>query len=157
MMMVVVATLAQTGHLTNDSLGEFSGTLTPVSIEETPAGLSNAQLLQDLFSRINDFYQQQHSWPRNWKPYNFTDVALNPEDYAQLINGLYWSPHGSNIGIANVKGDQYEVYVKTVSGEMKHLTDGWSIWCDIPTQVCYYHTIAPVNEVDFSSIVVTTN
>ena len=159
---IVILVLGLTGRLTaNDLNANFiSGSLAqtaPGNVTVTLAPLSNQQILQDMYSRISNFYQLHKSWPRTWSPYNFTDVGLNPADYSQAINGLYWSPHGSNIGIANRSGDAYEVYVKKLDGTMLHLINGWSIWCDVSTSVCYYHTIAPGNEVDFSSIVVTSN
>ena len=158
---IVILVLGLTGRLTASDLNVdfISGAsrTTQDTITATPAPLSNQQILQDINSRILNFYNLHNSWPRTWSPYNFTDVGLNPTDYSQAINGLYWSPHGSNIGIANRSGDAYEVYVKKLDGTMLHLVNGWSIWCDVPTSVCYYHTIAPGNEVDFSSIVVTSN
>jgi hypothetical protein len=38
-----------------------------------------------------------------------------------------------------------------------HLYDGWSIWCLATNQVCYYHTVAPGNEVDLDTLTVITS
>jgi Flp pilus assembly pilin Flp len=157
---VILAVLLLTGRLTAIGLRfDFSSSQTPTigtaAATDTPIPLTTAAILQDMQSRIMAYYQLHHSWPRTWSPYNFTDIGLNPDDYSQPINGLYFSPHGSNIGIANKAGDSLQVYVKNLDGTMQHLIDGWSIWCDAASSVCYYHTIASGNEVDISSIVVT--
>ena len=159
---IVILALVLMGKLTASDLSPdlMSGNstlITPVNVTAAPGPLSNQQILQDMYARTLSYYQLHKSWPRNWSPYNFTDIGLNPADYSAAINGLYFSPHGSNIGIANVKKDNYEIYVKKLDGTMVHLVNGWSIWCDVPTSVCYYHTIAPGNEVDFSTIVVTSD
>ena len=160
--LVVLGVLYKLGLLSSDALGKNASLLsspeaTKISETSTPSPPDNDQILEDMKSRIQSFYEAHDKWPRTWSPYNFTDVGLDPVDYTSPINGLYWSPHGSNIGIANRAGDNYQVYVKKLDGTMVHLVDGWSLWYDVPSGQCYYHKIAPGNEVDFSSIVVTSN
>jgi hypothetical protein len=99
-----------------------------------------------------DFYQQHGRWARTWAPYNFTDLGLNPDDWDEPIDGLYISPHGDEVGIANRKGDNLDVYVDDLEGNTKKLYDGWSIWCPVNNLNCYYHTVAPGNEVDINTI-----
>jgi Flp pilus assembly pilin Flp len=110
------------------------------------------QIISDFQSRILAYYKKNGRWPRTFSPYNFTDIGLNPADWSQLVNGLYFSPHGSEVGIANRMNDNIQVYVNDLSGKTLHLYDGWSIWCPVGKPTCYYHTVAPGNEIDINTI-----
>jgi Flp pilus assembly pilin Flp len=125
------------------------------ALSSTPQGRTNQQILADFQSRILAYYTAHGSWPRTFSPYNFTDVGLNPTDWSQPVNGLYWSTHGSEVGISNKAGDNLQVYVKDLNGNTLHLFDGWAIWCPVNAATCYYHTVAPGNEVDISTVYVT--
>lgn len=117
--------------------------------DETPAFL---QAIKDFQARILNFYEKNGRWPRTWSPYNFTDIGLKPEDWDEPVDGLYLSPHGDEVGIANRKGDDLDVYVDDLDGNTKKLYDGWSIWCPVDKPHCYYHTVAPGNEVDIETV-----
>ena len=65
---------------------------------------------------------------------------------------IAWGPDGSAVGLANKVGDNIQIYVKDYNGNTLHLYDGWTIWCVATTNLCYYHTIAPGNEVDISTL-----
>ena len=85
------------------------------------AGNSALQKINNMENLMSAYYTAHGSWPRTWSPYNFTDLGLNPADYAQPINGLYISPHGNEEGISNVAGDNIEVYAKDLNGNTVHL------------------------------------
>ncbi len=108
----------------------------------------------DFLSRIKDFYAAHGRWPRSWGDYRFTDLGLDPDDWDEPIEGIYWNPHGSDVGLANRSGDNLQIYVKDLNGNTLHLYDGWNIWCSAIDDQCYYHTIAPGNEVDISTLTV---
>ena len=42
-----------------------------------------------------------------------------------------------------------------MNGNNLHLYDGWAIWCPVTSTSCYYHTVAPGNEVNISTIYTT--
>lgn len=123
----------------------------------TPAtgSMTTNEIIADFQARIQAYYQKYGRWPRTWSPYNFTDIGLNPNDWNKPVNGLYFSPHGSEVGIANHKGDGIQVYVNDLNGNTLQVYDGWGIWCN--STACYYHTVAPGNEVDINTIKVTGN
>jgi Flp pilus assembly pilin Flp len=116
---------------------------------ETP---TTDEIIADFQARILAYYQKNGHWPRTFSPYNFTDIGLNPDDWNRPVNGLYFSPHGSEVGIANHKNDNIQVYVNDVNGRTLKLYDGWGIWCPVNKPTCYYHTVAPGNEVDIGTI-----
>jgi Flp pilus assembly pilin Flp len=106
----------------------------------------------DFIARINNFYDVNGRYPRSWGTYAFTDIGLDPEDWTGPVAGIYWGPNGGRIGLANRPGDDIEIYVKDLNGNRRHLYNGWNIWCVAATNVCYYHTVTPGNEVDLRTI-----
>jgi len=136
------------------SLYTFTSSKLPAETQ-IPSTSSTNKILADFRERILAYYQKNGRWPRTFSPYNFTDVGLNPDDWREPVNGLYFSPHGSEVGIANRKGDDYQVYVNDLNGKTLKVYDGWGIWCPVNTTKCYYHTVAPGNEVDINTLVVT--
>ena len=155
---IILAVVALSGSLIASRLGDVSNQLGMPSGSATTSASPSATALSnlaDMQSRILNYFTTHGSWPRTWSPYNFMDLGLNPADWSQPVDGLYLSPHGSEVGIANKSGDNLQVYVKDMNGKTLHLVDTWSIWCEAATSICYYHTVAPGNEVDISTIYVT--
>jgi Flp pilus assembly pilin Flp len=151
---VILVSLAVTGNLTAKKYADTAAAL-DVSTIITPAGKSNATILADFKTRIMNFYNAKKKWPRTFSPYNYSDIGLNPDDWKDPVNGLYWAPHGEEIGLANKKGDNIEVYVKNLKGELLHLENGWNIWCKAANNTCYFHEVDQGNEVDISTIIIT--
>ncbi len=112
------------------------------------------KIKDEMLDRIKTFYIDNDRWPRSWGSYAYTDIGLDPDDWDDPVAGIYWRPHGSDIGLANRSGDNLQIYVDDLSGNTLHLYDGWNIWCPVMDTKCYYHTIAPENEIDINSLVV---
>ncbi len=127
--------------------------LSPAAGEESDSS-TTAEIIADFQARMLAYYQKYGRWPRTWSPYNFTDIGLNPDDWAAPVNGLYFSPHGDEVGIANRKGDNLQVYVDDLEGNTLKLYDGWNVWCPVGDPLCYYHTVEPDNEVNIGSLFV---
>jgi pilus assembly protein Flp/PilA len=123
---------------------------TPTPPQCSTDGVSG--ILADMRQRILNYYNNHGSWPRTFDPYAYTDVGLNPTDWAGPVDCIYWGPHGSNIGLANRAGDNIQIFVKDLNGNTLHLFDGWNIWCLASSPTCYFHTIAPGNDVDISTL-----
>lgn len=119
-----------------------------VDNHETPV----EKIANDFLKRIQAFYDKNGRYPRTWGDYRFTDLGLNPKDWSGLVEGIAWNPHGNEIGLANRPGDNIQVYVKDFKGNLLHLYDGWNIWCR--GGVYYFHTVAPGNEVDISTLII---
>ena len=100
-----------------------------------------------------EFYDAQGRWPRSWGDYRFTDIGYDPADWDEAVEGIFWNPNGYRLGLANYAGDNLQIYVNDLEGNTLHLYDGWNIWC-LPGGGCYYHTVAPGNEVDIDTLLV---
>ena len=116
---------------------------------------STQQIINDMNTRILVYYNAHGSWPRTWSPYNFIDIGLILSDYSQPINGLVFSPHGTEVGIGYGAGSSAQIYAKDLNGHTVHLTSRWAIWCPVNNTYCYVHTVVSGNEVDPASIYAT--
>ena len=115
-------------------------------------GSGRQRIADDFLERIQAFHDKNARWPRTWGDFRFSDLGLDPAPWAVPVEGVYWNPHGSEIGLANKAGDNLQIYVKDFRGNWLHLYDGWNIWCR--AEGCYFHTVAPGNEVDISTLTV---
>ena len=144
-----ILVLTAFGGTTSGLLGGSSSSLKRLGVSTS----ATIQIITDWQARERAYIQQHGSWPRTWSPYNFTDIGLNPADWSQPVNGLILSPHGNEVGIT--AGPNYQVYVKDLNGNTLHLVTTWAIWCPVGDSNCYYHTVAPGNEVNISTLYVT--
>lgn len=150
---LIVTLIALVAFLAMSAMGERTqGAFSRVLQSGGESGILGIK--DDMLARIQDFYNRNGRWPRSWGDYAYTDIGLDPDDWDEAVEGIYWGPHGSNIGLANRHDDNLQVYVKDLEGNTLHLYDGWSIWCPVGDEHCYYHTIAPGNEVDLSTLVI---
>ncbi len=119
-------------------------------IQSKPQPTAVERIAGDFLQRIEAFHDKNARWPRNWGDFRFSDLGLAAKDWAVPVEGVYWNPHGSEVGLANKAGDNLQIYVKDLKGNWLHLYDGWNIWCR--AEGCYFHTVAPGNEVDISTL-----
>jgi len=85
--------------------------VTPSVVQATvaPPSAKALEALVDFESRILKYYKEKGKWPSTSSPKNFTDIGLNPDDWSKPVDGLYLSPNGSKVNLANKKGDNLQV------------------------------------------------
>mgnify|MGYP001051671446 CR=1 FL=1 len=142
--LVVLVALTLTGTDLSDVYARTADALRGAQRE------SVQMILDDFLARIQTFYDENGHYPRSWGDYRFTDIGLDPADWGDAVEGIFWNPNGEKVGLANRSGDDIQIYVTDTDGNRLHLYDGWSIWCT--GSGCYYHTVAPGNEVDIDTI-----
>lgn len=150
-----VAAMAATGATLSDKFDQMhKAVATIVEAQPEPVMTNLQREVNKLLERIQRFYNERGRWPRSWGDYAFTDIGLTPADYASPIDGVYIGPSGDKVSIGLKPGDKrVKVYVTDLNGNVRQLYSGWKIWC-LPDGGCYYHTVAPGNEVDLSTLVV---
>ncbi len=118
----------------------------------TPAPSGIPTIANDFMRRIREYYQAHGSWPPSWGDQRYTALGLHPDDWDTPVSGIRWNPHGDSIGLANVSGDNIQVYVRDVRGNLLRLYDGWSIWCRAADGRCFYHSEDDGIEVDLRTV-----
>lgn len=133
------------------------------SFRRVLAGLNGQQpaniqtIATDFMQRTASYYQAHGYYPPTWGDGRYTALGLNPADWQTPVAGIQWNPNGDYIGLANVSGDNIQVYARDTQGNLLHLYDGWDIWCQSSTGRCFYHSATSGIEINLSTIYTTTN
>lgn len=106
----------------------------------TEMGSTPEEISKNFINLILKYRSEHGRWPRSWEPYNYSDLGLDPDKWSQPIDGVKYVPAGNRFGIANVRGDDYQVYVKTKDGRKLHVYDGYGVWYDFDSGQWYYHS-----------------
>jgi hypothetical protein len=101
-------------------------------------------------------FAKHGSWPRSWATYGYTDLGLDPAAFASPINGLTYTVGGSKVNARPAAG--YKMTVTDVTGRVRVMTNNlmWSISYDATIGTWYYHTTNPSDQIDISTLKVTT-
>ena len=134
----------------------------PIHYGQTPAALTSlgstfSEITTAMIDLINKFYQQNNRYPRSWGDYVFTDIGLDPLEWAQPVNGLYYSPGGTILTIQPAEG--YTLTMKSTEGATLILTPKlkWDLLYDVSDGQWYYHKKASGNAVDINTLQVMKN
>jgi Flp pilus assembly pilin Flp len=148
---VVVASLTLLGPAASEQLKTAAAALggTPQPQPVLPRFL---QIKDDFTQRILAYYEANARWPRSWGDYVYTDIGLDPDDWDEPVEGMWWGSNAGRVVIGSEHDDGYQLYVTDLAGNRLHLYDGWNIWCPVLETVCYYHRVAPGNEVDITTL-----
>jgi prepilin-type N-terminal cleavage/methylation domain-containing protein len=121
----------------------------------SPLGSTFAEISSAMIQMIADRYAAKGSYGRNWGDFSCTDLGLTPDDWKNPILHIYYKPGGSNLSIRPEDG--YSFTVKGTDGTIRVLKASykWNLTYSDKDKKWYYHTIAPGNEIDITTMTVT--
>jgi len=142
---------ALVGHLSTSSdfsVGASGGA-------PAPDPTSFTAITGDLMALQLAYFAKHGTWPRTWTPYCYTDLGLDPAEYAAAIGNVYYKPVGSTLQAKPAAG--YVMTVTGAGGQTLVLTSqlNWNLVYDSTSGQWYYHTIDPSNLIDISTLMVT--
>lgn len=122
----------------------------------SPLGYSFNEISTNFISLMAKYKAANGSYARTWAPYNFTDLGLNPADWATAYGHIKYSPSGSVLNLTPDAGYSLQVNKSNGGGAQMTLTPDlkWSLVYNAADGKWYYHTISPGNQVDISTLVV---
>jgi prepilin-type N-terminal cleavage/methylation domain-containing protein len=126
---------------------------------EVPGGPAVASVFQvktdALVQLLLQYYAKNGRWPRSWAPYCYTDLGLDPADYASSLEGVFYKIGGSKVSVRPDAG--YKMTVTDATGKTRVMTNNlsWDIVYDATSGQWYFHTIDPANQVDMSTMSIT--
>lgn len=128
-----------------------------VSAPLTSLGSDFTEISTAMIALIRNYYTQNGRYPRSWASYGFTDLGLDPAEWDQPINGLLYSPGGSNVSIRPTEGTTLRM--QSLDGATLTLTArlNWNLFYSVPDGQWYYHTRAPQNAVDIGTLQIIRN
>lgn len=127
-----------------------------VSGEATVAAASPFTLKTDsLIKLLLDYRSKNGRWPRSWAPYCYTDLGLDPAEYAGAMDNVFYTVGGAKVNARPAPG--YVMTVTDAAGKTRVLTNKlkWNLTYDATTGTWYYHTIDPANVIDISTLKIT--
>lgn len=118
----------------------------------SPLGNTFDEISLEMIDLLNQRLENYGKYGRTWGDFTYTDLGLNPADWINPVNHVYYKPGGSNIAIRPEEG--YSFYVNKVDGTPKILTFklSWNLVYSNLDQKWYYHSISPDNEIDISTL-----
>jgi prepilin-type N-terminal cleavage/methylation domain-containing protein len=124
------------------------GEIIPLS----PLGNTFSEISIEMIDLLNQRLIDYGNYGRTWGEFAYTDLGLNPADWINPINHVYYKPGGSKIAISPENG--YSFYVNKIDGTPKILTYNlhWNLVYSNLDQKWYYHSISPNNEIDISTL-----
>ena len=126
---------------------------TPIAL--SPLGSSFEEISTGMIELILKRLNSTGKYGRNWGEYSYTDIGLDPNDWKEPIQHIYFKPGGSNLRIRPEDG--YMVVVEDVFGVQRKLytTYKWDLVYSDLDKKWYYHSISKENEIDIDSLQVS--
>jgi len=136
------------------SSGDASAETTsaPSTTMLTPLGSTFSEITGSIIDLIQDFYDANNRYPRTWGDYVYTDIGLDPDDWDEAYDHIYYSPGGNRVSVKPEAG--YVMEVKDTSGVLKILKpdSNWSLVYSMANAKWYYKAVDPLNEIDISTL-----
>jgi len=137
-----------TGNLSNGS--RFT-----VGLSGGPAATGFTAVSGNLIALQLAYFAKHGYWPRSWAPYCYTDLGLDPAQFAAAQDHVFYTVGGTKVNARPEAG--YVMTVTDASGTSRVLTNklSWNLTYDATSGQWYYHTIDPANLVDITTLKVT--
>lgn len=136
---------------------EIDNQLWRIFLDDEPAPLSSLgsnfpEISSAMAEIIRNHYDEMGSYGRTWDPYQYTDLGLDPEEWANPIDHVYYRPSGSTMNLRPEEG--YQLFMTDMNGTDRVLTYNlnWNLIYKVDEDKWYYHTVDPLNEIDISTI-----
>ncbi len=118
----------------------------------TSLGSTFSEIIDSMTALIKKYYDQNGQYPRDWGDYAYTDIGLDPDEWAKAYDGIIYSPAGDRIKVTPADG--YVFYVMGLDGKEKTIKSSynWSLWYSIEDATWYFHKVMDKNKVDISTL-----
>lgn len=83
----------------------------------TPFGSTAEEIIPTMITTITTAIDEG-SPPRSWGDYRYTDLGLDPDDWDEPVNHLYYTPSGTSLRIS--PEENYTITIDYVSGGVTH-------------------------------------
>ena len=123
----------------------------------TPLGSTYLEITANMESLINNYYEENGSYPRSWSPYQYTDIGLDQEEWELPYDHIIYKPKGNKISIRPENG--YKFVFETLEGKIEEIQDtfNWVLWYNIGDEsaekgMWYWHDLKEGNEIDINTL-----
>lgn len=118
----------------------------------TPLGNNFDEITTNLKEVIEEYYEENGTYPRSWGELAFSDIGLNSDDWDEPFEHIIYRPRGNSFSISPEKG--YKMVVIGADGAKRVLKEryNWNLWYDFVTEEWYYRSISGENLIDIDTL-----
>jgi Flp pilus assembly pilin Flp len=159
--LIAIISISSLAIFSSGLMGKFASIDNAFATEEatplSPLGNNFAEISTSMIDKIIQKYFISGKYGRTWGEYAYTDLGLNPEDWENPIEHIYYKPGGANLSIRPEDG--YSFIVNGTDGSEKVLkaSYSWNLTYNDTNKKWYYHKISPENEIDINTLVTVKN
>ena len=120
--------------------------------ELTSLGSTFDDISEAMISLMETLVMETGKYGRTWGDYRYTDLGLDPEEWAEAIDHIYYKPGGSTLAIEPEDG--YTFIVTDSDGDTRELSStlNWNLIYNDLDGNWYYHYIDEDNIIDISTL-----
>lgn len=118
----------------------------------TPLGNNFDEITTKLKTIIEEYYEENGTYPRSWGEFAYSDIGLNSEDWDEPFEHVAYTPRGDSFSIRPEEG--YKMVVMGADGKERVLKESynWNLWYDFITGEWYYKSIFEENYIDIKTL-----
>lgn len=94
------------------------------------------------------------SYGRTWGDHQYTDVGLDPKEWAGYVLHIHYRPSGSKLLLEIEDGYQFVFNKKDDTRYVLKSTLNWNLIYNVIDEKWYFHSIALSNEINIDTLVV---
>lgn len=118
----------------------------------TPLGNNFDEITTKLKAIIEEYYEENGTYPRSWGEFAYSDIGLTSEDWNEPFEHVIYRPRGNSFSISPEEG--YKMVVMGADGTERVLKEryNWNLWYDFVTEEWYYKSISEENLIDINTL-----
>ncbi len=123
----------------------------------TSLGSTFDEITGAMIALIDQYHQENRKYPRSWGNFAFTDIGLDPDEWANAVEGMIFKPNGKRVSVTPAQG--YTFYVNNAKGEQIELSSdsNWSLWYSMDKGSWYFKNTSKNNLIDISTLSVVAD
>ncbi len=120
----------------------------------SPYGSTHQEIIPSIIADMQEKLALTGSYGRTWGNYRYTDLGLNPEDWAEAVNHIYYKPSGNVLRLRPEKGYEFTIYNSDNEEFTMKGSYNWNLIYNDLDGNWYFHVMTPENIVDINTLVV---
>jgi Flp pilus assembly pilin Flp len=159
--LVAIISVSSLSVFSGGLLDKFAGFGSALETEQdaplSPLGDNFAEISTSMIDKIINKYLTTGGYGRTWDDWAYTDLGLNPEDWENPVDHIYYKPGGAKLSIRPEDGYSFIVNDKNGTPKTLPASYNWNLTYNDLDKKWYYHTISPENEINIDTLVTVKN
>jgi Flp pilus assembly pilin Flp len=154
--LVAIISVSSLGFISGGLTDKFAAFNNALGLEQesaaTPLGTNFTEISKNMIEKIIEKFQSSGKYGRTFGDYTFTDLGLDPNDWKDPIEHIYYKPGGANLSISPEEGWSFVVNGTDGSKKVLKSSYNWNLTYNDANKQWYYHKISPENQIDITTL-----